>query len=86
MLVKGLDRTATRQCAAKEALRVHDGDLTARKIEQILRDAGISKSVARAIVAGGWKAVGTDAAPDASALAAKLRSATAILKGHTPNE
>jgi hypothetical protein len=70
-------------CAAHEALRVDDTGLTARKIEQILRDAGISKSAARAIVAHGFKAaVGRGDTADAEAvaeLAGALRAAAKSL-------
>ena len=45
-----------------------DTGLSARKIEQILRDAGISKSVARAIVAHGFRAADQAEADQAEAL------------------
>ncbi|MHB8110512.1 MAG: head maturation protease, ClpP-related [Syntrophorhabdaceae bacterium] len=35
----------------------HEGEPTQRQIEKVLRDAGLSKNKAQAVLAGGWKAL-----------------------------
>lgn len=55
---------------------VKAADMTEREMERTLRDAGMSRSVARAFMAGGFKAVQAmrDAGEDASDVAALLRA------------
>jgi hypothetical protein len=65
---------------------MRDTGLTPRKIEQILRDAGVSKSVARAIVARGWQGADDADAVEAEALCEKLKDAAARLKGFCEND
>ena len=38
----------------------HEGEPTQRQIEKALRDAGLSKNKAQAVLAGGWKALSLD--------------------------
>jgi hypothetical protein len=56
------------------------GSFTARQIEKILRDGGVSKSVARSIVKHGFRPQ-NDVGPDPNALVERLHAATAILRG-----
>ncbi len=70
----------------EEALRLSDTGLSARKIEQILRAGGVSKSIARANVAHGWQDASDqdDADPEAvAALAQHIKAAAERLKGLT---
>jgi hypothetical protein len=87
----GLRSDPPRGCAAQRGFASERHGLTARKIEQILRDADISKSVARAIVAHGFKAaVGQDTDAEVEAVAALIEklpsAAAAVLKGNPQNE
>ncbi len=58
-----------------------DTGLTARKIEQILRAAGISKRAARAIIAHGWQGQDDADAAEAEAILKTIDAATERLKG-----
>jgi hypothetical protein len=63
-----------------------DTGLSARKIEAILRAAGISKATARRIVAQGWQATDDADADEAEAVAAiteAFKAAAERLKGST---
>lgn len=57
-------------------------DLSIRDVEKALRDAGLSRSEAKALLASGFKALPPRDAEDYGALAEEIRRNTAILSNH----